>query len=228
MNERWIGWLLKSYPAPWRAEYGPELEALLRERPLTLVEVLDVLRSGVQERARQPVTQFFFLVLFGAVVSSFIAFAFAVPLWRTLADPVIAILRTQGAHPSALIQTTPYEGIEVVWFGIPLSAATFTTFGWALVLIWILFAQESNRHRQWAKEFVLWSGSLLIVSSTAILFAWRYGWAAKLLALCPDSQNAPFVSIGHCFGLFAASTIAFAILPQLPVLAFFGWRLRRS
>ena len=44
--------LLKLYPAPWRREYGAELEDMLLARPLMVHIVGDVLRNGLWQRLR--------------------------------------------------------------------------------------------------------------------------------------------------------------------------------
>jgi hypothetical protein len=42
--------LLRLYPRAWRSRYGVELAALLAQRPLTPLEVVDVLRGAVDAR----------------------------------------------------------------------------------------------------------------------------------------------------------------------------------
>ena len=49
---RLIRSLLYIYPATWRAEYGPELDALLASRPLTAAVVLDVIWNSLIQRLR--------------------------------------------------------------------------------------------------------------------------------------------------------------------------------
>src|SRR5689334_9648636 len=44
-----IGWLIRLYPATWRARYGDEFAALLEQAPLTLPVLLDVLRGAGEE-----------------------------------------------------------------------------------------------------------------------------------------------------------------------------------
>lgn len=42
-----IAWLLRLYPAPWRARYGDEFAAVLEQRPLGPFDVADVLLSAL-------------------------------------------------------------------------------------------------------------------------------------------------------------------------------------
>jgi hypothetical protein len=50
MKDRIIAMLLRVYPASWRAEYGSELQELMRVRPLSLRTVVDVIRNGLLQR----------------------------------------------------------------------------------------------------------------------------------------------------------------------------------
>lgn len=43
-------WLVRLYPAPWRARYGDEFEAILESRRLTPMDALDVIRGAVDAR----------------------------------------------------------------------------------------------------------------------------------------------------------------------------------
>ena len=56
MNIRrgFISVLLRTYPAPWRREYGDELVDLLGSHPLGARVVADVLWNGVRQRLRSP------------------------------------------------------------------------------------------------------------------------------------------------------------------------------
>jgi hypothetical protein len=52
MKSRLITALVRLYPAPWRREYGAELEDLLRTRPLGARAMADVAWHGIRERLR--------------------------------------------------------------------------------------------------------------------------------------------------------------------------------
>lgn len=50
MSRALVRWLLRAYPASWRARYGEELEALLQAGSGGPRTILDVLRSALRER----------------------------------------------------------------------------------------------------------------------------------------------------------------------------------
>jgi Sec-independent protein secretion pathway component TatC len=227
MNRRLASLLLHSYPSKWRAEYGSELEQLLCKRAFRMRDLFDVLWSGFSERIRQPFCRFAFYSLTGNAIAFLTSLVFARPLWRTLTTPVTNVLREQGVRPSFLVALRPFEQLEVVWIGIPLLVTAFVTFAWMLVLIWIFFAHVKEiQKQQWANRFVLFSGTLFLLSSLLSFVSWQNGSVAKLLELYPDLQNAPLLSVEHCFVLFALSTFGATLLLQIPVVTFFGWRFR--
>lgn len=225
MSHRLARFLLLSYPSKWRAEFGPELEELLRRRTFRISDVFNILWSGFSERIRQPFARFSFYSLLGSALVFLTSEIFARPLWRIMAAPVTMVLREQGVRPSLLVQVSPFEGLEVVWLGIPILMTAFVTFAWMLILTWIFFSKSKDaQKRQWARRFVICSGTLLVLSSLSFV-AWQHGSLLKLLNMCPD-QNAPLLSVGHCYLLLALSTIGVMLLLQMPVIAFFGWRFR--
>ncbi len=225
MNNRLARLLLFSYPSKWRAEYGSELEDLLRRRTFQISDVFNVLWSGFTERTRQPFTAFLFYSLLGSALVFLISVTFARPLWRLTASPVTTVLQQQGAQPAFLVQVSPFEQLEVVWLGMPLLTTAFVTFAWMLILMWIFFSNSKEvLKRKWARGFVACSGAMLVLSSLDFV-AWQHGSLATLLSMYPD-RNAPLLSVGHCYLLFALSTIGPTLLLQTPVIAFFGWRFR--
>jgi Sec-independent protein secretion pathway component TatC len=225
MNRCLVRSLLSSYPSSWRDEYGPELEDVLRRRPFRMRDVFNVLWSGFSERLRQPLARFFLYSLLGSAFVFLTSVILARPLWNIVSAPVTAVLREHGAKPIFLIQVTPFQGLEVVWLGIPILITAFVTFAWMLILTWMFFSESKDtQKRQWARRFVPCSGILFILSSLSFV-AWHRGSVAQLLNLYPD-QNAPLLSVGHCYILFALSTIGPTLLLQIPVMTFFGWRFR--
>lgn len=220
----WLArFLLRSYPASWRAEYGSELEEVLSRRPFRIGIVFNVVWSGLTERMRQPFSRFAFYSLVGSVAAFFLSVMIAGPLWRMASAPVTAVLRAQGVDPPLLVQVSPWEGAEVVWLGILILLTVFITFAWMLVLAWVFFSGSKDAlTRQWVIRLVPSSGILFALSSLSFV-AWQHGSLATLLNVYPD-QNAPLLSVGHCYLLLMLSTIGLTVLLQLPVLAFFGWR----
>ncbi len=228
MNRRLARLLLHCYPSKWRTEYGPELEQLLRRAPSRLLDVLDVMWGGLTERIRQPFARFTFYSLLGSAIVFATSLVLAPFLWRIFASPVADLLRQQDVRPSTLVQVTPFEGFAVVRMGVPLLTTAFFTFAWMLVLARILlFARlKEIRKRKWAIRLILSSGCAFVLSSLTSFIAWQRGSVAKLLEWFPDYQNAPSISLEHCFVLLGLSTFGTRLLLQIPIFLFFGWRLR--
>ncbi len=227
MNRHIARLLLRSYPFKWRALYGPEVEELLCKRAFRIGDIANILWSGLRERIRQPFAGFCFYSLAGGAFTFLTCVICARLLWRTFAAPVTTVLREQGMRPSFLVQVTPFEGLEVVWLGVPALITVFVTFALMLVLIWIYSSHVKGiRRRQWITRFVLSSGTVFVLSSVLSFAAWRNGLLGKLLELYPDVQNAPLLSVGHCFALLAISTIEATILLKIPIVTFFVWRFR--
>lgn len=225
MSRWFVRFLLRSYPSSWRAEYGPELEQMLSQRTFRIGDVFNVLWSGFAERMREPFSRFSFYSLSGGALVFLISVTLAHPLWRAISAPVTAVLREQGEKSGFLVQVTPFEGAEVVWLGIPLLITAFVTFAWMLLLAWIFFSGSKDvQKREWVRRFVPCSGILFVLSCLSFV-AWQHGSLATLLNFYPG-QDAPPLSVGHCFLLLALSTIGLAVLLQIPVVAFFGWRFK--
>jgi Sec-independent protein secretion pathway component TatC len=229
MNRRLARLLLRSYRPEWRAQYGQELEDLLCRRAPRISDILDVLWSGFVERIRQPFFGLWFCLLAGSAVTFLTSLIFAQPLWRILAAPVSGVLRDQGMGPRFMVQVTPFEGIEVVWLGIPALVTVFVTFALMLMLVWIYFSDAKEiQKRRCATRFVASSGSVFAFCTVLSFLAWRNGSIARLLQLYPDVRNAPLLSIGHCFVLLAASTMGVTLVLQIPIVTFFIWRFRAT
>ena len=227
MNRRLARLLLRSYRPEWRAQYGRELEDLLCRRPPRISDILDVLWSGFVERMRQPPFKLGFCLLAGTAVTFLTSVIFAPPLWRMFAAPVISVLREQGIRPGFMVQVTPFEGMEVVWLGVPALVTAFVTFALMLILVWIFFSDAKEiRKRRWATWFVASSGTVFSLCAVLSFLAWRNGSIAKLLQVYPDVGNAPLLSIGHCFLLLAVSTMGVTLLLQIPIVTFFLSRFR--
>jgi Sec-independent protein secretion pathway component TatC len=117
--------------------------------------------------------------------------------------------------------------MEVVWLGIPALLTGFIAYALLLMLVWRFFSDgHEPPKRRWATGFVTSSGSLFLLCAVFSFLAWQNGSIATLLQLYPDVQNAPLLSVGHCFVLLAASTLGATLLLQIPIITFFAWRFR--
>lgn len=208
MNCRMTHWLLKCYPVKWQAEYGGELEDLLAQRPLSVGIVRNVLWSAAKERARQP----FAHALLGSGLVFFFAVVFSHQLWHVVGAPVGEVLRSQGIRPPNLVSLTPWEQLEVIYLRLPLLITALLGYPCSLLLVWRTLTKK-------ARTFAGWSAAFYVIAFFAGTLAWQNGSVAILLHVMPDVQNAPMVSISHCFNLFTASTLGPALLFQIPIVA---------
>jgi Sec-independent protein secretion pathway component TatC len=228
MNPRLIRWLLKSYPAKWRAEYGIEMEDLLAAHPLRVGEISNVLWSGLRERLHEPLSRFIVLSLLGGAGAFACGLILAPRLWVAVVAPVAAVLREKGINPPVLVTTTPWEGLGIVVFGVPCLLTSFVTFAWGLVLIRLLLVPGGTPWRKrWVSRLVLCSGAMFVLSTILSVLLWQHGSFGKLLEWLPDANNAPRVSVRHCFELFALSTLGLTMLLQTPIAVIFGLRFRQ-
>jgi Sec-independent protein secretion pathway component TatC len=227
MNPRLIRWLLKSYPSKWRAEYGAEIEDLLAGRPMGVSDICNVLWSGLRERLHEPFACFLFLSLLGGAGAFAVSLVFSMRVWIAVAAPAVAVLREQGVKPPGLVTVTPWEGFEVIFLGIPVVLTAFIMFAWVLVLTWLFFMRGNDvQKKRWVRSFVLCSGAMFVLSTLVSFLSWQNGFLSKLLEWIPDLDNAPSVSLGHYFELFALSTLGLTILLQAPIAVVFGLRFR--
>jgi Sec-independent protein secretion pathway component TatC len=208
MNRRIIPWLLRWYPAKWRAEYGSELADLIGQQPLRLATVCNVLWNALKERARQPMAR----ALLGSGFVFFLAMVLSDPLWRLVSSPVIVVLRYQGTQPPNMVAVTPWEQLEVIYLGMPFLVATSIAWPCWLMVTWRRLTSST------ARAFAVWSAALYVLCFVSGAVAWRYGSLRMLLRIMPDLPTVQVVSISHCFNLLAASTLGLAVLLQIPLV----------
>jgi hypothetical protein len=67
---------------------------------------------------------------------------------------------------------------------------------------------------------------MFVLSTLVSFLSWQNGFLSKLLEWIPDLDNAPSVSLGHYFELFALSTLGLTVLLQAPIAVVFGLRFR--
>jgi Sec-independent protein secretion pathway component TatC len=229
MNPRFARWLLKCYPRKWQVEYGKEFADLLRRQPTGAADIRNVLWSALKEHTRQPRVRFLLLSLLGCGCVFGVALVFADPVWRFLSSPVAPVLRSQGIVPPRLIAGRPMEQLEVVFLGIPLLLTALAGYPGILGLAWNYAARiQGNRQRRLATSCAVCSATLFFLSVIVGFTAWQHGSLARLLAISPDFQNSPMVSVSHCFALLAASTLGLAMLPQIPVWIFYSLRFGKT
>lgn len=143
--------LVRLYPAPWRARYGEEFEALLESRRLTPLDALDVVRGALDARL-QP---------------------------RHLGDrppnPTRA-LRVGGA--AAVLAGILWPGglalqaLGEAWLGIGIAAHVLGTLALLVALIALSSAQATGRQALvWAAAVIPMLGCLAILGALVTPFA---------------------------------------------------------
>jgi hypothetical protein len=113
--------LIRCYPARWRARYGDEFEAVLRERPLGPFDVADILLGALDARLRQgrrgadlaPERRLFMSLRIGGIAA-----LIGAPLW---AAGFVVSSGTAGnfeARAAALLLTVGSLGLLIALVGL--------------------------------------------------------------------------------------------------------------
>ncbi|MFI5274144.1 MAG: hypothetical protein ACHQ4H_14005 [Ktedonobacterales bacterium] len=129
-------WLLRLYPAAWRARYGDELGVLLAGMPATPLALLDVLLGALDAHLHVDLLPGRVLSMTSRLRSSavILIFAFAVFLlayasWGRLTDPRAPFTAAAQAHRDVLLAwdvaqgAAALAGIAVLVWGVPLVLA---------------------------------------------------------------------------------------------------------
>jgi Sec-independent protein secretion pathway component TatC len=194
------------------------MEDLLRQEPLSISSICNVVGGALRERVRQPTARFIISsVLVGAVLFVLSVFCHD-PLWRLVAAPVAQVLRDQRINPPILIATAPWEQALVIWLGIPLLFTLFAAYPFSLV-----FACRAFVTWRPPQPMVVCSALLYTAGFTGGFVAWQLGSFGTLLRLLREAQNTPAVSVSQCFGLLAVSTLGVAVVVQTPLLLLRSW-----
>jgi Sec-independent protein secretion pathway component TatC len=225
--------LLFFYPATWRNEYGAELEGLLVAEPLRISVVLNVLWNALREQSRisvhRPALNRALTLMRGAVVTVFLLGMLAsLPLWRQMTEPVAEALKQSGRIPM-LIQNKPWEAFAVIWLGLPALVTLFVGYPLAIGLIRAKLASVSTPGaKQRGSALLIWSGALSLLSAFGAAITWRNGVALTLHGFEPLMRIGSPTTVSGCFGTFTRSILAFGITLQVPVLALFLFRARKT
>lgn len=225
--------LLLLYPAKWRNEYGAELEDLLLAERLRFTVVLNIVASALRQQVRisnHPAGLIRSLALMtGGVGGVFVlSIILSPPLWTLIVLSMRDAL-TQSGRPPMLIQDKPWEGFAIMWLGLPLLVTAFVAYPLILCLVRVKLASTwTPQGKRWATTFVIWSGSLFFLSGVSGLVAWQHGVVFTLRGFEPLMRLTSITTVSACFSQFAQSILAFGILLQIPVLAFFISRIKKS
>ena len=196
-------WLLRLYPASWRARYGDEFAALLDDYPLTLFSLLDVLLGALDAHIAPLDTDGRILRMIQrprrtaiVVFCAYIAFVLAGMSYQQSIEDDLRTLN--GPHPDISL------AYHIVFFVAPLSLLAVLAGGAPIGLVAILRALRNRR----------WDILALFVVPPVALAVWL-GWTLIIgrVILPPNPgagirqplNGALFLSWG---GLFVLAAIA--------------------
>ena len=199
-------------PPPSGGGSDDDDEGMLR---MSFLEHLEELRSRIIK------------ALVGIGVAFVLSLTFTNELWRVVAEPAVAALKSLGYPNPGLTQITPMEVFNVVWIKLPILCSIFIASPWVLYQVWGFIAPGLyRRERRWAAPFVICSAGLFIAGGVFAYFvAFRFG-LTFLLGLGRGNYITPMVSVTEYFDLFVNVTLGVGLVFELPVLVFFLTLLR--
>jgi sec-independent protein translocase protein TatC len=193
-------------PAPPSDSPDEEGEGMLR---MSFLGHLEELRSRIIK------------CIFGVIAALGISFFFCDPLWTFVMKPAKTALIANGFKPQ-LIQITPMEGFNIVWFKLPLVCAIFLASPWVLYQVWAFISPGLYRkERRWATPFVLGSAGLFILGGLFGYFvAFRFG-LTFLLGIGKGKDFLPMITVTEYFDMFVNVILGVGVVFELPVVIFF-------
>jgi len=190
---------------------GEEEEGMLR---MSFLEHLEELRKRIIS------------ALVGAAVAFCVSFSFSGPLWNIIKQPAVTALKSLGYEPR-LVQITPMETINIIWFKLPLVCAIFLASPWVVYQVWAFISPGLYRkERRWAVPFIVSSAGLFILGG---LFAYFVAFRVALkflLGMGHGMDIVPFVSVSEYFAMFVNVVLGIGLVFELPVVIFFLTLLR--
>lgn len=180
-------WLLRLYPAEWRARYGEEFAALLEDCPLSFFGLLDVLLGALDAHiapldANGRILRMLHQPRRSAIVvfCAYIAFVLAGMAYnQTIEDDLRAL---NSAHPDVAL------AYHIVFFVSPLSLLAVLVGGLPIALVALRHALAGRR----------WDILALFAIPPLSLALWL-GWTAIIVGVIAPAH--PRITINETFGL---------------------------
>jgi sec-independent protein translocase protein TatC len=165
-------------------------------------------------------------MIFGILIAAVGCLSFSNWLWEIVRQPAAAALTSLG-YKEDLVQITPMEAFNVIYFKMPLICAVFVASPWVLYQIWAFISPGLyRRERRWAAPFIIISAGLFILGGCFAYFVvFRFG-LTFLLSIGATHYATPMVTISEYFNLFVNVMLGVGIVFELPVLIFFLTLLR--
>ena len=159
--------------------------------------------------------------LAGIAVASILSLTFSNQLWKFVSQPAVQALTALHYEPT-LVQITPMEAFNVIWFKLPILCAIFLSSPWILYQVWAFISPGLyRRERRWAAPFILTAAGLFILGGLFAYFVvFRFG-LTFLLSIGQGNYVRPMVSITDYFNLFVNVVLGVGLVFELPVLIFF-------
>jgi len=157
----------------------------------------------------------------GVAVAFLASLYFSDQLWAFVCQPAVQALTTLHFTPS-LVQITPMEGFNIIWFKLPVLCAVFLASPWVLYQVWAFIAPGLyKKERRWAVPFVLCTAGLFLLGGFFAYFVvFRYG-LTFLLGIGRGNYVTPMVSMTEYFDLFVNVMLGVGVVFELPILIFF-------
>ena len=164
--------------------------------------------------------------LIGVAVAFCLSFLFCDQLWTVIKQPAVVALKTLG-YEQRLVQITPMETINIIWFKLPIVCSIFIASPWVVYQVWAFISPGLYRkERRWAVPFILCSAGLFILGGLFAYFvAFRFA-LTFLLGMGHGKDIAPFVSVSEYFDMFVNVVLGIGLVFELPVVIFFLTLLR--
>src|SRR3954453_8239817 len=156
-------------------------------------------------------------MVFGVILCAVGCMSFSKQLWEFVRQPAKVALTSLG-YGEDLVQITPMEAFNVIWFKMPLMCAVFVSSPWILYQVWGFISPGLyRRERRWAAPFILVSAGLFILWGVFAYFVvFRY-WLTFFLSIGQGKGVIPMVTIFGYFALFVNVTLGVGLVFELPV-----------
>jgi sec-independent protein translocase protein TatC len=198
-------------PPPGSGEGDEEEEGMLR---MSFMEHLEELRSRIIK------------AILGVIVAAVLSLSFSQQLWSFVCKPAAQALKTLG-YKQELVQISPMEAFNIIWFKLPIICALFIASPWVLYQVWAFISPGLyRREKRWAVPFILCSAGLFITGGVFAYFViFRYG-LTFLLSIGQGNYVVPMITITEYFDLFVNVMLGVGLVFEMPVLMFFLTLLR--
>ena len=164
--------------------------------------------------------------LMGVGVAFALSLTFSNPLWTFVCRPAVEALKILG-YEQSLVQITPMETFNVIWFKLPVLCSIFLSSPWIVYQVWAFVSPGLYRkERRMAAPFILCTAGLFLLGGCFAYFVvFRFG-LTFLLGIGRGNYVKPMVSITEYFDLFVNVMLGVGLVFELPVLIFFLTLLR--